>query len=791
MRLAAGLLVPLVSYAAAGGVGLDRGLRELELDSAECYRVHDVQINKDDLHIYFTDGYLIFAKPVEDSRVAAVFTAEVEAGDGEVLLLPPDRSERKSLSSYTGSPNLDEHITEAILLFGDGTDAELMKQIRANEFNRPKPEMGAMMKEQWTPTVRNLASSFEARLVLDLMTPRDRHQGIFVGAVHGRKLGNFDVVYEPRAEEQIVAGRVTTHDNATFFDVWTSFTAGPYRRGATKRPERELTPSDYRIDATLDQDLLLRAVTRVKVMPARANTRVLPLYITPGMHVSSATVDGEPADVLQPESFRSNLLRNDGNDLFLVLAAHALEPGREHELEFHHEGAVVEDAGNHVYFVGARGSWYPNFETTFARFDLTFRYPKDLDLVTPGDIVTDNTEGEQRITRRVTQAPIRFAGFNLGMYQRAHVERNGLTVEVCANRAVESALYRKLHTPAAPQRGRKGSAEAEPAAAPSNPTIRLEDLASDVASSMEFMASRFGRPPLRSLEVSPIPGTFGQGFPGLLYLSTLSYLRKEDAPMARLDRRGQTFFIDMLQAHEAAHQWWGNVVLPATYRDNWLMEALANYSALLYLEKRDGKSVVEATLDSYRQDLLKKDQNGQTLESAGPIVWGMRLENSQTPAAWVGITYGKGSWILHMLRTLTGDERFFAMLAELRRRYEWKTVSTEQFQQLAAEFLPPRSPDAKLETFFEQWVYGTGIPALKMDYAVHGRAPAVKVTGTVMQSDVDAEFSVTVPVEIEAGGSREVKWVQTAASPVPFTASLKQAPTKIAIDMADVLAVAK
>ena len=48
------------------------------------------------------------------------------------------------------------------------------------------------------------------------------------------------------------------------------------------------------------------------------------------------------------------------------------------------------------------------------------------------------------------------------------------------------------------------------------------------------------------------------------------------------------------------------------------------------------------------------------------------------------------------------------MLAELRRRYEWKTISTEQFRELAAEYLPPHSPDPKLETFFEQWVYGTG-----------------------------------------------------------------------------------
>src|SRR5215813_7351859 len=87
MRLLPALFIPVVSYAAAGGAELARSIREVELDSSECYRVHDLQINKDDLHLYFTDGYLIFGKPLNGgARTAAVFTADVEAGDGELLL---------------------------------------------------------------------------------------------------------------------------------------------------------------------------------------------------------------------------------------------------------------------------------------------------------------------------------------------------------------------------------------------------------------------------------------------------------------------------------------------------------------------------------------------------------------------------------------------------------------------------------------------------------------------------------------------------------------------------------
>jgi hypothetical protein len=322
-----------------------------------------------------------------------------------------------------------------------------MQQIHASEFNKSNAEMGALMADEWNPTVRNLSASFEARLLLDLLSPAHRQRGCFVAAIQGKRLGNFDVVYEPRAPEQIVVGQVKNQNNLMLFDVWTSFEAAPFRKGARKRPPGpEIAGKDYRIEATLDPDLRLRAVTRVKVTVTESGERVLAFDIAGRMTVSSATIDGEPAEVLQPESLRSNLIRNNGNDLFLVVTAQPLEAGRDHEVEFHHEGAVVEDAGNQVYFVGPRGTWYPNSNMQFARYDLTFKYPKGLDLVTPGDVVSDKTEGEWRITRRVTEAPIRFAGLIWASIS-AHAYRGTLHCGGVCQRAVEKALAPKPRPP--------------------------------------------------------------------------------------------------------------------------------------------------------------------------------------------------------------------------------------------------------------------------------------------------------------------------------------------------------
>src|SRR5580698_1143458 len=63
------------------------------LDRSACYHVRDLEISEEDARFYLTDGYIMFGTPVNGAPIAAVFSAEIEAGDAEVLLLPPNRSE--------------------------------------------------------------------------------------------------------------------------------------------------------------------------------------------------------------------------------------------------------------------------------------------------------------------------------------------------------------------------------------------------------------------------------------------------------------------------------------------------------------------------------------------------------------------------------------------------------------------------------------------------------------------------------------------------------------------------
>jgi hypothetical protein len=766
-------------------------LRSIELDTEECYRVRDVHFSRDELKLYLTDGWLVFAKPVAGRRVAAVFLAEPAAGDAEILLMPPTKGERVSLARFTESPNLNEHFTAAVMLFTDGTETELREAIYRTE-PRKSPENGLLIQTHWQGTVRNLAASFLVRLVEQTISQTPPAQGLFYAAISGKKLGNFDVVHDPEAKEQIYLGRLVNKENRLYYDTWTNFESRSFRTGERKPLADPFRIERYVIESVLEPDLHLRVHSAATIVPTRT-VRVAAFELSSRMSVTAVRINGEEAEILERASLRANLLRSADSGQFLVIPPQPLEPGRAYQVEFEHDGKVIADAGKNVYYVGSRGTWYPRAGTGFSHYDMTFTFPDRLQLVFPGDIKDDVREETMRSVRRVTSEPIRMAGFNLGDYESEKVAKGQLTVEVFANRSAEPALRPRMSEMIMIPQQQVPFGRNQPRRAPEvvpmppppapDPTARLRDLAEEIASAFDYLAARLGPPAQPHLMVSPIPGTFGQGFPGLVYLSTLSYLDpNQRAPIGK-NPDHQVFFSEILHAHEAAHQWWGNVVMPAKAHDDWMMEALANYSALLVFEKKKGVRALSEMLDRYRKHLLSTDESGATLESAGPLRLGMRLESSLAPGAWRAIVYEKGTWVMHMLRKRLGDAGFFALVSDFLRENRYQAVSTEQFRALAARTIDPKSPDAKLEGFFENWVNATGVPNLIMTTSLKGKAPALKLTITIAQTGVEDPFSALVPVEIQmARGPSKMIWLETGAEPVSETVSVRARPTKVLLD---------
>jgi len=186
---------------------------------------------------------------------------------------------------------------------------------------------------------------------------------------------------------------------------------------------------------------------------------------------------------------------------------------------------------------------------------------------------------------------------------------------------------------------------------------------------------------------------------------------------------------DNVIAHETAHQWWGNLLSWKSYRDQWLFEALSNYSSLLLIES-ESPAKFRAVLEKYRADLLAKNKDGSILADAGPVTFGTRLNCSHFPRGYEAISYGRGTWLFHMLRSMLRDaerERthspnlpdaqadapFLRGLGKIRQRYQERAISTREFLQVFEEELPPalRYEGRKsLDWFYEGWVNGMALP---------------------------------------------------------------------------------
>lgn len=288
----------------------------------------------------------------------------------------------------------------------------------------------------------------------------------------------------------------------------------------------------------------------------------------------------------------------------------------------------------------------------------------------------------------------------------------------------------------------------------------LHDTGADLVNSMGYFQELFAsKLQIDRLQAAMIAAGHGQAFDGMLHLSEYSGVESSAT-------------VPFFRAHEVAHQWWGHLVGWKTYRDQWLSEGFAEYSAMLYMAASmdNGEKLFQEALEVSRDELTgslktafsRFSRPGQTLlnsravERIGPIGHGFRANVGASPGAYFSLAYNKGAYVLHMLRTimrgLTGsDETFFAVLQDFVATYAGQAASTEDFQEIVSQHAP-----ADWSWFFDQWVYGAYIPTYEWDWKTGGKTPEGKteIVLRVRQRDVPPGFRMLVPVRVELPGGQ-------------------------------------
>ncbi len=786
--LALAVLLPASVAAGEARERLDE-LLAVRLDASQCWRIRDLFLEREDFKFYLNDGYLILSEQYQGRDVAALFLARASSDFGELVLIPPTTSERESLARFTGETVMNERFRSALMLFTDGTAAALRAQIAAGASAKPDPAEGEALSARWTPVLKNILEGVAGRLMHDSLSRVPLEDGFFAAAIGGGRHGRFDVVVDPQLHEQISVGQTAWRAERRFYEIWCQFPSRSVRAGKRKRLENVGVFHDYRLDVDLLPDLSMQVRAEAKFAPGRDGFRTFGFEIASRLQVSSVLVEGEPADFLQMETSSATASARRNNSLVFVVLPEQLERERPVAVTVEYGGTVISRAGDNVYFVGSRANWYPRAEPGFTDFEMTFRHPANLDLVATGELVEDDVDGDIRIARFRSEGPIRTAGFNLGRYVKTTREIDGYRVEVLANRVVEERLRPKSGPVILPDisgpRRRGGlrppsqilirpTAERAP-----NPAARIEELADRDAEAFQFFLERFGPPPTRQVIVSPIPAGFGQGFPGLVYAATLSYLAPSDSPLDKMNPSERQFYLELLRPHEIAHQWWGNNVSIESGADLWIMEALATYSSLLFLEEKQGAESLQTTLAGFLDHLLDRNQDNEPIHSAGPVSLGERLIMAKFPTAYRLVLYEKGAWIFHMLRGVLGDEQFFGLLNELSERYRLARLNTDEIRKAAAARLPEDYPDRGLRDFFDQWVRGAAIPELR----VKQRHEEGAIVGELLQGGVPDHFvtPVTLRAVFASGDPIDIE-VWTEGESTPFRIPSPRKPVRIEID---------
>lgn len=769
-------------------------LGQVGLDPSRVYQVRGAALDRSAVHITLEDGTIGFTQDVMGRITGAFFE-----GDGEVLLTPPNDVERKSMSLFTGMAILEEHFATAYFRFNDDAATELRPDLRATE-NKQE------FVDRWTQSAQNLAQADAMRLLMTFSRLLPAGNGASPDAVEnaslpgnvkdrflharlqGTKLGVFDVFFDSTAPEQVQAGQPKAAENGTlFYDVWTSFAplTSPRATAALRTSEGaeqsliiEKSHEDwvavrrYSITTEVTPPKQIHAQARVQLDVKEGGARSLLFELSRFLQIESVQLDGQPVEFIHNPAIEGTQLSRRGNDIVAVILPEPARTGQSIDLKFVYGGEVLAEAGSGLLYVGARGTWYPNRGMVMADFDLQFEYPRDWTLVATGkptpvsdSLAAASKENGRQTARWVSERPLPVAGFNLGKYRLATVQAGNVTVETYATQGVEQNFPGTKMQVIEPDPSDRVSRSPQ-IIMPHRPSPAQNEagLGEAAARAIQYYADRFGPYPYSRLTLTQMPGRESQGWPGLVFLSSYAFLNNEERAQLHFEPF-RNLLQQMIPAHETAHQWWGDLITWSTYRDQWFSEGLANYCALMMLQEKDPAGF-RLIMEKYRADLVAESADGDSSVGPGPVTLGVRLFSSHFPEGYEAISYGRGTWLFHMLRTMlkdaettggrkqpsagTRDEPFVRALRRVREKYEGKSISTRELLDVFAEELPPTlryEGKNSLDWFMDSWVNGTALPKLEVKgVKFTPKGSGLVVTGTILQKGATEDLVTSVPV---------------------------------------------
>jgi hypothetical protein len=269
---------------------------------------------------------------------------------------------------------------------------------------------------------------------------------------------------------------------------------------------------------------------------------------------------------------------------------------------------------------------------------------------------------------------------------------------------------------------------------------------------MSYFTGVFGVPPYADLTLIETEAGAPNGYaaPGIIFLAPKGIGAEPNGK---------------LLANQVSRQWFEDLVSPATRNHLWLSNGPATYAEALWTEHTAGKAAMEAQMRDTVIEAL-------TIDNV-PVIQSARLED-YSPEMWA-LTGSKGAAVLHMLRYVIGDDKFFATLKAYAQQFAWKSASTEDFKKVAESVT-----GQDLGYFFIQWIESSGAPEFKLEWTIYRTQKGFRVMGKISQ-DLDT-FRMPVMLKIETEGNPETQRVEVVGTSSEFSVDTFAKPKNVIID---------
>jgi hypothetical protein len=763
-------------------------------DPQKVASVSNLVITRDRIRIVLDSGTLHFTQPVNGIVFGAVFS-----GTGRLQMGPPNAIEAQQLQLFTKEGELNQQFSEAVFVFTDKTFDEIAAKVQWGGAKATNDDLlGSRIQAG-----EDMGGEFLPRLFKSVMGADRSKSALFLADVKTDQFGWVDALYEADRPEEVSLGRWADFGVFKFFDVWMSFPAGG--RSSSEAFNIPQAQADYQIRA-YDMDVRvtstpdLTATAKMKMESEWAGERVLLFGLDSNLRVEKISNEKGASLIFIQAREQKDRIQSYGTYVAVILP----EPSQSKQgmiLTIQYSGKrAILSAGPGVFFPESYG-WYPARMTSFTSgdefagrydWDIRFRFPKKYTAIVTGNKVNENSEGNETISEWKSDVPLTVAGFAYGDF-RVYTEKVGdIEIQVYANKQPDNQM-------ASLQREAEN---AQVAVGQLTPASLAPTIGNEMGNALRTFIKYYGPFPYKHLAITSIPAGYGQGWPGLIYLSSLTFLDPTQLNSFRIPPNNPRL-TQFFRAHEASHQWWGHRVGWKSYHDQWLSEGFAQFSGNLYTQLRDNQKEYVDRLKADKLDLLAKDDHNHVIDSVGPIWMGYRTTSSiglrRGSSDTATIIYNKGGYVLGMLRMMLADSRsqdpdarFKSMMQDFCKTFENKAASTEDFKAIAEKHMTlamDLGGNHKLDWFFNQYVYGTGIPHYEFHYEVKDAGNGQwNVTGLIKRSGVPEPWMDAVPLFMERNGQMvRLGLISALKTDTPISFTLPQNPGKLQINSSEEL----